>query len=593
MSFDGIVTSAVVHELQSSLLGGRIDKIYQQEKDEILVQVYNKGINHKLLISASSNNSRVYLTDYSKRNPTTPPVFCMLLRKHLSGGIILNIEQYGMDRLIILDISSIDELGLPSEKRLIVEVMGKHSNIILIEKDNRKILDSIKRVRHDMSRIRQILPGLSYEYPPVQDKKNPLDTNKEEFFNLLNNDKESIKLFKFFYFNYLGLSPLISKEICFRANLDMDRPIGSIDDSERENLYRTFESILSDVRTHNYRPLYINNDNDELLAFHCLDLLQFGSKNKHFSSSISNVLDNTFMRRDIHDRISQKSRSMTKTVKARLDRAIIKLAKQKEELLESKDREKYKIYADLISANIHLIPKGADTIELENFYDENLGKLEIPLDYKISPAFNAQRYYKRYSKLKTAENLLIKQIPETEDEILYLENVLVSIDNSIEVEELDEVKNELIKEGYIKESSKNKKKAKNKEERLSSPYQYVSSDGFTIYVGKNNRQNEKLTLKTANRDDIWLHVQNMPGSHVIIQKNNKELPDTTLEEAAILAAYYSKGKNSNNVSVDFTERKNVRKQAGAKPGMVVYDNFKTINVNPNKESVDKIKTINK
>lgn len=593
MSFDGIVTSAVVHELQSSLLGGRIDKIYQQEKDEILVQVYNKGINHKLLISASSNNSRVYLTDYSKRNPTTPPVFCMLLRKHLSGGIILNIEQYGMDRLIILDISSIDELGLPSEKRLIVEVMGKHSNIILIEKDNRKILDSIKRVRQDMSRIRQILPGLSYEYPPVQDKKNPLDTNKEEFFNLLNNDKESIKLFKFFYFNYLGLSPLISKEICFRANLDMDRPIGSIDDSERENLYRTFESILSDVRTHNYRPLYINNDNDELLAFHCLDLLQFGSKNKHFSSSISNVLDNTFMRRDIHDRISQKSRSMTKTVKARLDRAIIKLAKQKEELLESKDREKYKIYADLISANIHLIPKGADTIELENFYDENLGKLEIPLDYKISPAFNAQRYYKRYSKLKTAENLLIKQIPETEDEILYLENVLVSIDNSIEVEELDEVKNELIKEGYIKESSKNKKKAKNKEERLSSPYQYVSSDGFTIYVGKNNRQNEKLTLKTANRDDIWLHVQNMPGSHVIIQKNNKELPDTTLEEAAILAAYYSKGKNSNNVSVDFTERKNVRKQAGAKPGMVVYDNFKTINVNPNKESVDKIKTINK
>lgn len=591
MSFDGIVTRSVVDELRSALLGGRISKIYQQEKDEILMQVYNKGSNHKLLISANSSNSRVYLTDHSKKNPETPPTFCMLLRKHLSSGIILNIEQYDMDRIILMDVSAIDELGLATENRIIIEIMGKHSNIILVNKSNGKIMDSIKRVGSDMSRVRQILPGLVYEYPPGQNKKNPLDTNKEEFMALLDMDKKGIHLNKFFYFNYTGLSPLISREICFRANLDIDRPLGSIDKDQIEDLYLAFENIISQIKNHNYNPLSIYNDKEELLAFYCLDLDQFGPSKKDFHPSISNVLDNAFRRRDIDDRINQKSQSMRKTIQGRLDRTTNKLSKQKEELLFSKDREKYKIYGDLISANIHLIPKGVDHIELDNFYDENLAKLDIPLDIKVSPVINAQRYYKKYSKLKTAENLLLKQIPETEKEILYLENVLVSIDNSSEVEELDEIKEELIKEGYLKDNSRNKKNRKNKAEKLSSPYHYISSDGFSIYVGKNNRQNEKLTLKTAHRDDIWLHVQNMPGSHVLIVKENKEIPATTLEEAGILAAYYSKAKNSNNVPVDYTERKNVKKQANSKPGMVIYNNFNTIIVNPDKETIDKLKTL--
>ena len=586
MSFDGIVTRAVVDELKSSLIGGRIDKVYQQEKDEILIQVYNKGSNYRLLISASSNNPRVYLTKHSKKNPETPPVFCMLLRKHLSGGIILNVKQYNMDRIIIIDASSIDELGLTTEKRLIIEIMGKHSNIILVDKN--KIIDSIKRVREDMSRIRQILPGLIYEYPPLQDKKNPLNFTKNEFMQLLNNDKRSIKLYKFFYFNYIGLSPLVSKEICFRSNIDIDRPIQSLTTNECERLYITFESLILDVIMNKYNPLYINNDSNDLVAFYCLELYQFGSMNKNFLPSISDVLDSAFRRIDIQDRILQKSHSMRKIVQSRFDRAISKLAKQKEELLESTDRKKYKIYADLISANIHLIPKGVNHIELENFYDENLTKLDVPLDFKISSVQNAQKYYKKYSKLKNAENLLLEQIPETEDEIEYLENVLVSIDNSFEVEELDEIKNELIKEGYLKDNSKNKRR-KNKEEKLSSPYHYISQNGFTIYVGKNNRQNERLTLKVANHDDIWLHVQKMPGSHVIIKKDNNDIPNTTLEEAAILAAYYSKARNCNNVSVDYTMKKNVKKQPNSKPGMVVYDNYKTINVNPDKEIIKKMK----
>lgn len=587
MSFDGIVTKSVVKELKEKLLGGRIDKIFQPEKDEIAINIHSLGTSYRLLISASSNNPRIYLTNYSKKNPQTPPMFCMLLRKHLSGGIILNIEQLHMDRIIFIDISALDELGQSSEIRLVIEIMGKHSNIILVQKNTNKILDSITRVSEDMSRVRQILPGLIYDFPPAQDKVNPLQYSKEEFFDLISKEKETLPIFRFFYFNYSGISPLVSKEICFQANVDMDRTLGSLESEKINFLYQAFSNLMNNVKDENFSPLYITNDLDEIIAFYSLNLDYYGPDNKFFSESISDVLDTTYRRRDTFDRISQRSHSIKKSIQVKLDRAINKLAKQKEELLESKDREKLKIYADLISANIHRIPRGVDHIELENFYDENLHPMNIPLDIKLSPAENAQQYYKKYSKMKNAESLLLQQIPETKEEITYLEHVLISIDNSVEIEELEEIREELIKEGYIKDN-KNKKK-KSKPEKLSSPHLYISRDGFQIYVGKNNRQNEYLTLRSANRDDIWFHVQNMPGSHVIIKKDNKEIPITTLEEAAILAAYYSKGKNSSNVAVDYTERKHVKKIRNAKPGMVTYDNFKTIIITPSREVINKIK----
>ncbi|MGN9164007.1 Rqc2 family fibronectin-binding protein [Tissierellaceae bacterium HCP3S3_D8] len=590
MSFDGIVTRSVVRELRENILGGRVDKIYQPEKDEILINIHNKGENHRLLISASSNNPRIYLTKYSKKNPTTPPMFCMLLRKYLSGGIILNIEQYDMDRIVLIDISSLDELGQSSEIRLIVEVMGKHSNIILVDKKTHKILDSITRVTGEMSRVRQVLPGSIYDYPPAQDKANPLYYTREEFFQFIEASKENLVLFKFFYFNYTGMSPLISREICFNANLDIDRPIGSLDHIELEAIYDSFSNTIEDVKSESFNPVYITNELDEIIAFYALDLRQYGNKNQHFSPSISHILDTSYRRRDVFDRISQRSQSMRKSIQVKLDRAINKLAKQKEELIESQDREKLKVYADLISANIHRIPRGIDSIDLENFYDENMSIINVPLDIKLSPVENAQRYYKRYSKLKNAESLLLKQVPETEEEISYLEHVIVGIENAMEIEELNEVRDELIKEGYIKDSSKNRRK-KNKEDKLSSPHHYISKDDFHIYVGKNNRQNERLTLKFAHREDLWLHVQNMPGSHVIIKKDNREIPSSTLEEAAMLAAYYSKGKNGNNIAIDYTERKNVKKMKNSKPGMVIYDDFKTIIISPSKEKVNEIKKV--
>lgn len=589
MSFDGIVTKSVVNELKETILGGRVDKIYQQEKDEILIYVHNKGTNYKLIISASSNNARIYLTDFSKKNPSSPPMFCMLLRKHLLGGIILNIEQFSLDRVVFIDISAIDELGQPTEKRIIIEIMGKHSNIILVDKPSLKIIDSVKRVYEDMSRVRQILPGMIYEHPPLQNKINPLNSKKEEFFNLIESSDKNIPIFKFFYFNYVGLSPLISREICFESSIDIDRTIGSLYEEDKNSLFLSFNKFVSQVSKNDFTPVSILSNNTEILAFHALDINQFGVNNKLFYNSISKLLDNYYRRKDIIDRIGQRSQSIRKSIQVKLDRTLNKLGKQKEELLESQDREKYKIYADLISANLHRIPKTADNIDLENFYDENMVVLNVPLDIRLSPVINAQKYYKRYSKLKKAHLLLLDQIPETENEISYLENVLMSIENSTEVEELDEIKEELIKEGYIKGLIKKRKK----EEVVSKPYHYISIDGFSIYVGKNNKQNDYLTLKLSHKDDFWLHVQNMPGSHVIIDKSGRTVPDTTLEEAAILAAYYSKGKLSNHVPVDYTERRNVKKPKNAKSGMVIYDNFKTISVSPSKELVDNIKKVEK
>jgi predicted ribosome quality control (RQC) complex YloA/Tae2 family protein len=588
MSLDGIVTRAIIKELNNTILGGRIDKIYQHEKDEILINIYNKGKNNKLIISASSNNPRMHLTKHIKSNPSTPPMFCMLLRKHLMGGIVLNIEQFHIDRVVFIDISSLDELGQASEKRLIVEIMGKHSNIILIDKKSKKIIDSIKRVSHDMSRVRQVLPGIEYEYPPTKNKINPIHFDGDNFNRLIDENKPNIQIYKFFYMNFIGLSPLIGKEICFNSGIDIDRPIGSLDFQEKNLLLKSFMKIIEKIKTNNYTPVLVENDfRADYLSFHAININQFGNLNKIYLDSISEVLDRYYLKNDTLDRVSQKSQAIKKSIQTKLERSLNKLSKQKNELLESQDREKFKIYADLISANIYRIEKGLDEVELENFYTETMEKIKVPLNKKYSPAENAQRYYKKYSKLKNAHILLLKQIPETKEEIDYLENVLVSIDNCTEVIELDEIKEELIKEGYLKGNIKKKKK----KEVISKPYHYISSDGFHIYVGKNNRQNDFLTLKFARKDDLWLHIQNMPGSHVIIKKENIPVSNTALVEAATLAAYYSKGKNSNNVAIDYTEKKNVKKPKNAKTGMVIYENFNTIFVTPSKEQINKMKKV--
>lgn len=578
MSYDGITTRSVVHELSSLLIGGRIDKIFQQEKDELLIQVYNKGKNLKLLLSASSNNPRMYITNDSKKNPMSPPMFCMLLRKHLTSSIILNIEQYKMDRVVIFTLSGFDELGNKNKRELIIEIMGKHSNIILVDKDSNTILDSIKRVPLSISRVRQVLPGLKYSYISLDEKKDPREVTFEDFKYQIGRADLNQKILKFFYTHFMGLSPLISREICFLSDIEPSRTIISLDEDSVLTLYSSFHKIMKRVIDNDFQPMYIKKDNsDEIIAFYSFPLRQYGNIPFVELPSISLLLDLVYSKIDTFDRVSQKSANFRKMLLNRLERAQKKLANQKEDLLESRDREKYKVYADLLQSNLYKIQKGASEILLENYYDEDLKELLIPLDNKISPAENAQHYYKKYGKLKTANKLLESQIPETQLEIDYLEHVIMSIENSTNVEDLEEIKEDLVLNGYIALKNKPRKKQK---EKQSKPLHFLSSENIDIYVGKNSKQNEFLTMKMAKKDDLWFHTRGIPGSHVIVRTEGKEVSDKTMLEASILAAYYSSGRNSLGVEVDYTQKKYVRKPKNAKTGMVIYENQKTLIANP-------------
>lgn len=576
MAFDGIVTRSVVHELKEKLLSGRINKIYQTEKDELILNIYSNRNNYQLLISASSNNPRFHLTTSVKDNPQNPPMFCMLLRKHLTSGRILDIRQYENDRVVFIDISSLDELGNDNTLTLAIEIMGRHSNIILFNKDTNRIIDSIVRVTEDISRVRQVLPGLNYTLPPIQDKLSIFDIDYNTFYNTITST--DIELYKFFYTSFLGLSPLISKEIVFISNLKNKTKTIDLEEEDIKTLFNNLMYLSDIIRDNNYSPVYYTDSNNSIVSFYCIELKSKDNFNKCNLDSISDVIDYSFTKKDRDNRIQQKSNHIKKIVENNLERSINKLNKQKEEYIESKNRDIYKIYADLIAANYHNIVGNEESVILDNFYDENMAKIEIPLNKKLSAPQNANKYYKQFSKLKNAEILLKKQIPITKNEIDYLESLLVSINNCEDVKDLEIIESELVDEGYIKKNLKNNKK---KAIIKSDPLHFKSSDGYDIYVGKNNKQNDELTLKFANKDDLWLHVQNIPGSHVIIRKaTGDDIPQNTIVEAASLAAYYSKARNSKNINVDYTEKKHVNKAKGAKPGMVFYNEFNTVSVNP-------------
>ncbi|TFZ39564.1 fibronectin/fibrinogen-binding protein [Soehngenia longivitae] len=578
MSYDGIVTKAVVSELNTLLKDGRIDKIYQPEKDEIIIQIYNNGVNYKLLISASSTYPRLYITNNAYENPVNAPAYCMLLRKNLQGLRISSIEQHLLDRVIIITVSGKDELGYQNYKQIVVEIMGKYSNIILLDKSSNKIIDSIKRVNSDMSRVREVLPGLIYVFPPTNNKLDPREININIFKELINSNNKNMRIDKFLYQNFLGLSPLISKEICTLANIIIDRTLLSLSNSEIITIYSAFEDVIKKVNDNEFTPTANIDNNGKINYFYAFPLRQFDVSNNKYFESMSNLLDFIYYKIDKDDRIKQKSSYIRKIIENRIEKSQHKLSKINEELIESAEREKYKIYADLLQANIHAIPKGASSIELSNFYDPEQNLLEIPLDVTLSPAANAQKYYKKYAKLKAASSILKKQIEETKNEIFYLESVLVSLDLVNDFYELDEIRSELIEHGYIKKPSGKKKMDTRKKTK---PLHYLSSDGFDIYVGKNNLQNEYLTTKFAKKDDLWFHAKNIPGSHVILKSKNSEIPESTIYEAAYLAALFSKNNFETKVDVDYTKKVFVKKPKDTKYGFVNYDNFKTVVIDLN------------
>lgn len=576
MSFDGITTRSIVNEL-GEMVGARINRVNQPESLDIIL-IIHKGVTKNLLLSANSNVPRFHIIEETPKNPMTPPNFCMVLRKHIQGGIIKSVNQFMLDRVVKIEINTYDEMGYPCTKSLVIEIMGRHSNIILLD-DKNKIIDSIKRVTMDMSRVRQILPGAIYSV--IKDDKRDLlkeDILPSELFDFT----KSTAAYKSFYLNYTGLSPLISKEIIYRTGLDVDVKLNNLEKEDIKNIDSEFSKVRSIIRDKDFTyNLLLPLHGDKPVGFYPIDITHLGG-NKISHETMSQVLEEYYGTKDNSDRLNQIISNILKVVNNRIKRSQNKLIQQNLELEESQQRETYKVYADLISANIHAINRGVDTVRLQNFYTEDLDTVEIPLDIKLSPQQNAQHYYKKYSKLKKTEEVLTDEIPKLKDEINYLNQVKLTLGSITEIDEIQEIREELSRGGYLKLS---KSKGKSKSAAPSKPLKYLTSDGLTVFVGKNNRQNDELTLKTASKSDLFFHAQKVPGAHVILKTDSKEVSDKSIFEAAYLAAKYSSLKNENQVMIDYTEKKNVYKAKGAKPGMVYYNDFKSILVDLTDQSI--------
>ena len=568
MSFDAIVTRALTDEFNNNYIGARVDKIYQTEKDEIMINMRSKDGSFKVLVSASSNNPRFYVSKISKENPSEAPLFSMILRKNLSGSKLVKVEQFGFDRAAQFVFSGYNEFHEEALYYLVVEIMGKYSNIVLCN-ENHKVIDAIKRVSTVMSSKREIEPGLIYERPPVFDRVSPINANEEDLKNMMTNNA-GLELRDFLMRSFLGLSTEIANKILFDAAIDDKNLLKNLDENDANKFISSFIKTFEEVKEKNY-SFNIYKLSERKSAYNAINLNQYASLEKEIFPSISELLDKYYYEKDQKDRIAQRSQNMRHTISANLKRAKNKLQKQKEEMLESANRETYKVYADLISSNIHKISKGLKEIKLENFYD-NMNEISVPLDQKLSAVQNAQKYYKRYQKMKQREIILEKQIENTEDEINYLELVSDAIDRTDDVKNLDEIYFELIKNNYIKKD----KKIKNKPKKIAI-HSVDYDDTSKVYYGKNNLQNEYITFKVADKNDVWMHVKGFPGSHVVI-KSDGYPSDELLVFAAKIAAKNSKAKDSNKVDVDFTTRKNVKKHPSGKTGLVNYVNFKTITV---------------
>ncbi len=589
MALDGTVVAALTYELKSQLSNGRIDKIYQPENDELIFTIRNGGKNHKVLLSANNNYPKIHFTKSNKKNPMTPPNFCMILRKHLLGGRIVNIIQPQFERMVKLVIESFDELNVLRSKELIIEIMGKHSNIILLDCENNKVIDSIKRIPFSISRKRQILPGIEYTMPPSQDKINPLEiTSQDKFISIIENKDKRTSLYKAIYTSFTGISPLISREICYNSSIDSNIILSSLDEKIMNTLYQAFVNIINNVKTNDFNPtIYYDPASEKYIDFSSININHLDYYEKQIFESSSEMLESFYIKRDTKERMKQRNNDLTKSITTKLDRMYNKLNNLNKDLKKAYNADKYKLYGDLITANIYQIEKGIDEIQLVNYYDEDYKLVTIPLDTRLSPAQNAQKYFKRYNKAKTTVYEVNNQIQKTNEEINYLEQIIVNIEQSTHMSDIEEIRTELEETGYLKRKS-TKKSSKTDKSQKSNYLKYLSSEGLEILVGKNNKQNNDITFKVSSKEDLWFHVKDFPGSHVILRLEDAEPDDLSILEAAGLAAYYSKAKNSTKVAVDYTKRKNVRKQRGAKPGMVIYDNHSTVLVDSYEKSVSSI-----
>lgn len=571
MALDGFVISNLVHELNQKLHNGRISKIAQPESDELLFTIKSSEGQFRLAISASASLPFVYLTDQNKPSPMTAPNFCMVLRKHIANGRITRIYQPQMERIIHFEVEHLDEMGDLCTKTLIVELMGKHSNIIFCN-SNGTIIDSIKRVSAMMSSVREVLPGKTYEIPATQgEKRNPLSITETEFKDFVMN--KPLPITKALYSSLTGFSPLLASELCHRASIDGDMPTDSLNEDGKKHLYNHFSWLMEDVTSANYEPNIVYNGS-EPIDFSCFALTQFSDYTATTESSISAVLEHYYASKNSFTRIRQKSVDLRKIVSTALDRNRKKYQLQEKQLQDTEKRDKYKVYGELIHTYGYGLEEGAKKLEALNYYTNEM--VTIPLDDQLSAMENAKKYFDKYNKLKRTFEALTTLIEETKTEITHLESISTALDIAETEDDLVQIKEELVEFGYIK-----RKKTDKKEKIKSKPFHYVSSDGYDIFVGKNNYQNDELTFKVATGNDWWFHAKGMPGSHVIVKANNEELPDRTFEEAGALAAYYSSGRDNEKVEIDYLQKKNIKKPNGAAPGFVVYYTNYSLTIAPN------------
>lgn len=576
MALDGIFLYSLSQELKDKITGGKVEKINQPEKDELLLSIKKDRVSFKLLISASAVYPRIHFTDIAKENPMSPPMFCMLLRKYLTTSRIVDVRQLESDRVLFLDFQSKDEFGFDSIYTLVIEIMGRHSNVTLVRAKDNMIMDSIKHVTPDINSIRCLYPGIKFVYPPSSKKLNPFNYSYEDLFKFVT--ESELKIDKNFFSKvFTGVSTGLSKELYNRLIL--------------ENITLSLENlnVINDYLCEQFSNLYNKNFHfatysleNHLKDFHCIKLTYMNDYDVIEYTSPSKLLDKYYAEKDKEDRLSSRTSNLQKLVNTNLDRCLKKLDILKNNLKECEEKDIYRIFGELLTANIYNIKPGDESIEVLNYYSEDGELVKIKLDPNKSSSQNVQIYFKKYTKLKKSEDAALIQIESAKDEINYLQSVLTNILNIEDYNSIDEIKNELMETGYIKFKKNSKKK-----DKKSKPMHFVSSDGIDIYVGKNNIQNDFLTLKFADKNDIWLHTKEIPGSHVII-KHKGNLPETTLDEAANLAAYYSKAKDSSKVAIDYTEARHVHKPNGAKPGMVIYYTNKTIYITPEKPNLEKL-----
>lgn len=559
MAFDGITISGLVKEIAQEVTGGRIYKIAQPEKDELILTIKNNGGQIRLLMSADASLPLLYITQTNKLSPLTAPNFCMLLRKHLQNARIISVTQPGLERIVKFELEHLNELGDICRKFLIIEIMGKHSNIIFTD-DNDMIIDSIKHISGIVSSVREVLPGRTYFIPQTQDKAEAITLSRDGILEIL--ESKQMPAFKAIYGSFTGISPCIAHEICYRSRIDSDCNIKDLSATELKKLADCIYDLLGEVREGSFYPniVYENNQPSEYAA---VKLSSYSAEQVKAYETISQLLEHYYAEKNVITRIRQRSVDLRKVVQTALERNVKKYDLQMKQLEDTQKREKYRIYGELLNTYGYGVQPGAKSMEALNYYNNEM--ITIPLDPTLTASENAKKYFDKYQKLKRTYEALTVLTKETKDEIDHLASVSNSLDIALKEEDLVQIKEELIESGYIR-----RKGGKKKERVTSKPFHYVSSDGFNIYVGKNNYQNEELTFKFATGNDWWFHAKDIPGSHVVVKTNGEEMTDRAFEEAGRLAAYYSQGRGQEKVEIDYTQKKNVKKPNGSKPGFVVY-----------------------